>query len=466
MGLPLVAKNPYSSRNDLPFVRQPRRVLVITFDYLPMQVVGTLRPAGLAKYLGEFGWYPIVLTRSVDGRCPGQANIIETGYRDLKTEIKTRLHLDGRRSLHEQLGLPIAAKPKVLPLHSRLIHFVEKILIYPDPAKGWIPFTASAIADLARAQQVDAVISTAPPFTAHMVGAKAKQLLGCPWIADYRDLWNTDRQTCSRDATGLLAMLRRRTERNVVNTADVLVTVSEAWADRLRQRFPSHNALCISNGFDEDDFAGGTCELTRTFTISHTGQLYEGRRDPSLLFETIYELLAEGKLLREHVRLRFYGPIEPFLPRLVTKFELGGIVELHGIVPRTQAIKIQRESQLLLLLAWSHPAETGCYTAKIYEYLASRRPVLAIGGGRGCVKQLLDETGAGVHVISKPELRKVLIEAYWEFRKHGSVRYCGSPAMIAKYSHREMAHNYARLLDSLACRRSNSSQGSTPLLRS
>lgn len=423
-------------------------VLLVAFDYPPAPVVGAIRPAGLAKYLPRFGWTPLVVTTRIEGVDRSAPGFIETEYCDLLDKIRQWLHLDRNRSVHEQLGLPLTSVPRRELLHTRLLSAVKALITYPEQQKAWIPFAMKAIAEVGRMHQVHAIISTAPPFASHMVASRASRLLGCRWIADYRDLWNMDEMT-SAEATGIAALVRSRTEQKVLRNADALVTVSSPWANRLHRRYPRKRIACISNGFDEAERAGAHCELTRTFTVTHTGQLYQGRRDPTELLEVVRELIAEGTLARDRIRIRFYGPIDHFLPPMVTQLQLQDVVEIRGPVPRTDALQLQRESQLLLLLPWWNPDSDGIIPAKVFEYLAAARPILAVGGACGALTQLLSETKAGVHALSKPDIKKALTGAYRQFRQSQKVRYEGDERAIRKYTHEQMAHKFATLLDSV-----------------
>jgi glycosyltransferase involved in cell wall biosynthesis len=424
------------------------RVLLIAFAYPPATLVGALRPAGLVKYLPKFGWFPIVITPRLDGFCRSEPDVVETDNQDLISEWKKKFHFNRDRPLHEQLGLPLASGPKATLLHTRVLRGVKTFLTYPDEWKGWIPFALGGIAELACKHRVDAIISTAPPFASHMVAARAKRLLGCPWIADYRDLWNVDPVTL-QPATGIVAAIRKRTELKVVREADAIVTVSNPWANRLRCEYPDHEVVCINNGFDEDEVPASPSSLTSTFTMTHTGQLYRGRRDPSGILRAVQELIVEGVMSREDVRLRFYGPVEQFLLALVRKFELDEVVEIHDPVPRQEALQLQRESQLLILLPWWSPEDSGVLTAKVYEYLASGRPILAVCGGHGAITELLQETRSGSHAVLPSEIKEALKDAYFDFKQYGYVRYRGNEEAVRKYTHREMARKFAQLLSSM-----------------
>ena len=421
-----------------------RRILLIAFYYPPVRAVGSVRPAALAKYLPRFGWEPIVLTPALKGARRQSRLVIETGYRDVLQDWKDRLRLNRNTGVHEQLGLPLAKRPGATLPHTRLLSFAKYLLTYPDPCKGWIPSALDALRDISR-QNLDiaAIVTTSPPISSHLIGRHAKVMLGCPWIADFRDLWTQNLGTHS------LRHLQVGLEKRTLRDADALVTVSDPWSSRLQNHHPGKRIHTITNGFDPDDYSTPPPVLTRSFSITYTGNLYYTQRDPTLLFEAVRDVIQEGLLPADALCIRFYGVIEPWLPILVEKYGLSKVVELNAPIPRAAAIEHQRESQILLVLPWSDPSETGHHSAKLFEYFAAARPILAVGGSRGVLTEALAETGAGVHALSKAQVRDFLLSAYAEYKKCAHVCYRGDGQAIERYSHPEMARKFAEVLDTL-----------------
>jgi glycosyltransferase involved in cell wall biosynthesis len=422
-----------------------RRVLLIVNWYPPSEMVAAVRPAALAKYLPQFGWEAVVLTPKRQGVRRQSKLVIETENRDLLADWKARFGLDRKKSIHERFGLAVADKPGKVLLHTRALEYAKYLLTYPDPTKGWVPFALKSVEELRRQNQdISAIVTSSPPISCHLIGQRAKTILGCPWIADFRDLWT---QNLGQSAPGFL---QGGLEKRTLKHADVLVAVSVPWASRLQERYPEKKICTISNGFDPDDYSSPAPPLTRDFTISYTGQLYQDRRDPSVLFEVLQDLLKEGRISAGDLRVRFYGPREAWLPPLIKKYGLDATAELHGPTPRNEVMVHQRESQLLLVLPWNDPRETGHHSAKLFEYFAAERPILAVGGSRGVLTQTLEETHAGVHALSKGQLREFLLSAYAEYKKYGHVSYSADRQAVDQYSHPEMARSYARLLDGIA----------------
>lgn len=437
-------------------------VLIIAYYYPPCRESGAIRPFGLAKYLGDAGWNALVLTPRLDRA--GSEGLRETEYVDVISQWKRRLGLHPERALRQQLKIASASGAADIGKQrgGDLIKQLRWLLTYPDPLKGWYPYAVNEIKKLRETTRIDAIVSTSPPIVAQIIGASAKRMLGCPWIADFRDLWNTDDETFE-DRGGIVGAVQARTEKKMLAGADMLVTVSDPWANQLRARYPNKRVETITNAFDPDEIATGQCDLTPKFTITHTGMLYEGRRDPSLLLQVLRDLIDAGEIKEKDLLLRFYGPVEPFLIPLLKRHGMERVSEVSGPVPRPEVLKLQRESQLLLLLSWSGPNENGVHTGKVFEYLAARRPILGIGGIRGVMTELLEETDAGVHVLSTERLRQYLLNAYREFRQSGGVKYRGNSEVISKYSHPGMARSFAALLNEVTARNKSLGPSLAPL---
>ena len=421
------------------------RVLLITFCYPPTEVIGSVRPAALAKYLPQFGWETIVLTPKVK-QLRSDPQVIETAYHDVFGGFKTRLGLDKGRSMHEQFRLPVSSKPGAGFLHTRVLEIGRYLVGYPDPTRGWIPFASQAIENLGqRHERIDAIVTTSPPITVHLIGAQARKLLGCPWIADLRDLWTQN----LANPNPVLNRLQTGLEKRTLKQADALVTVSNPWAGRLQRTHASKNVSTITNGFDPDDFAQLPKKLTEKFTITYAGRLYQGGRNPEVLFEVLRKLVDQNVIDPRLVQVRFYGQAEPWLKELVEQYRLEELVEIFGLVTRSESLQRQAESQVLLLLGWADPRETGQHSGKFFEYLGAARPILAIGGSRGVLTEALEETQAGVHALSREQVRNFLVTAYGEFKVKGYVPYRGEQAAINQYTHLRMARQFADLLNSV-----------------
>ena len=429
-----------------------KKVLIIAYRFPPKSSIGSVRSGGLAKYLPDYGWQPIILTPAMPERSNRTLNfnvkLIETKYLDVLSTWRKRLGLNPDRSVTIQNQLGTAALNKK---HSNLIkffiNFINNLITYPDEQKGWYPFAIKEAEEFLQKERVDAIISTSSPVTSHLIANYLKKKFNIPWIADFRDLW-TQNHYVSHNF--IRKSIERRLELKTLSLADALVTVSEPWAHKLRNLHKTKQVLCITNGFDPDNIKDTTVHLPPKFTITYTGKIYPGKQDISLLFRAVRQLLLEEKAQEEDFEIHFYGPDKERIESQAKIHCLQNIVKCHGQVSREVALNSQRSSQLLLLLIWDDKREPGVIPAKIFEYLASQRPILAAGGVSGSAAEILCETGAGVHATNMEDVKQFLLKCYRDFKLKGKVSYLGQKDNLLKYSHKEMAQKYAHVLSTLS----------------
>uniref|UniRef100_A0A7C2K557 Glycosyltransferase subfamily 4-like N-terminal domain-containing protein n=1 Tax=candidate division WOR-3 bacterium TaxID=2052148 RepID=A0A7C2K557_UNCW3 len=435
-----------------------KKVLIVSF-HSPLSTlsIGSLRVRGLAKYLPEYNWEPVVLTVISPGEPDSRLRVIQTPYPgDVKSNIKQKLGLNPETPAGEQVTFlkKIYTKEDFIFLvkFATLIRkALTEILEYPDGQKRWYPLALDKGIKLLSSESFDAIISSSPPPTCHLIARDLKRKFKIPWVADLRDLW-----TQNHHFTGFSPIRRtigRQLELKTLSLADALVTVSDPLAQKLRTLHKLKPVYTITNGFDPDEVKEKP--ITKEFSITYTGNIFTGRQNPEPLFRALSELIAENQIKRECVKIRFYAGWDycsycyHWVEKDIRKYNLEGVVSLYPKVPREIALDKQRESQILLLLNWTDPKERGIYTGKLFEYLAAKRPILAIGGPRSVVTELLEETRAGVHPLNYEELKKVLLEFYNEYKTYGYVPYKGNEEKISKYSHREMARRFADVLNTV-----------------
>lgn len=425
-------------------VENRKKVLLITDSFPPRPGGAALRMRGLAKYLPRYGWDATVLTVDLPGDPDERYRVIQVPYPgDVTDLIKMKLGLNPREGLQDQIGIPDHLSLAKDPITGKIIKRIEGWLTYPDQKRRWKPVADAAIQDFLSRETFHALVSSSPPEITHLIAEKASREFGIPWVADFRDLW-TGNHYYPYDA--LRKFFDRRLEKQTLEAASALVTVSEPLCRTLRYQHRHKMVVPITNGYDPDEIISS--ELHKEFSITYTGKLYQGKRDPELLFKVIFELLEEKKI-RDDLMINFYGPRMYWVDVLIKKYGLENIAFQQGTVDRTIAVGEQRSSQILLSLNWDNPKDEGVYTGKIFEYLAAKRPVLALGGPRGVVSELLEETGAGVHLRTESDLKRTIISWYQEYRETGSVAYHGNEK-IYDYSHEKMAGRYADILNSLS----------------
>lgn len=422
-----------------------KKVLIIGFLHPYTISGGSFRTLPLAKYLLKFGWEPVVLTPILREKVDVPFRVVETDYTDAlafwKKLFGFKVGADVKSEVINRSG--IGLKKTVLDF---LMTRAGEILNYPDSYRGWQPFALAAAEKLLKEEEFG-VMLTCHPTISHIIGARLKQKHNIPWIADFPDLWS---QNHNYGYSSLRRIIDKRLEKKTLRKADVLTTVSEPWADKLRVIHKNNREICsITHGYNPAKVNLPPVKLTNNLTITYTGTIYGKRQKPSKLFAALKELLAEESINPKDIEVRFFGDKLEWLEDEIYNYSLSGIVKQYGLLNPDLVPAKQKESQILLSLKWEDVKESGWHSGKIYDYLAARRPVLAIGGFKDVISELLEETKAGIFAPDVQSIKDALKKMYFEYKQKGFISYTGVEQELNKYSHYEMSRKFANLLDEL-----------------
>lgn len=419
-----------------------KKVLIITFHFPPSLAIGARRPFGIAKYLPKYGWEPIVLTPKIPGDQPEGIRVITTDCRDIIASLKSRLMFNTKKGLHKQFALSVSNSHNRSTWKRKVIGSLKEMV---SIKMDWYKFALESGSKFLDTERIDAIISTSPPISTHLIAKRLKKNYKIPWIADVRDPWS---QSMYRDRPYFIRYFEKRFEFKVLSDADILVTVTNPMIDILKELHKDKQIVCITNGYDENEFSKLQIKLTDKFTITYTGLLHNGKRDPEPLFKALSELINENKINRDLIEIRFYVQDEIWLLEEVKKYKLEGIVHINEYVPRDEVLKKQCESQLLLILRWDDKNEEIFCPGKIYEYLGAKRPIIVIGYPGGVVQDIIEKTNAGKLTKDINDLKKVIMKYYHEFVESGEIK-CHSNSNIKNYTYDLIAKRYSDILNNL-----------------
>lgn len=392
------------------------RILLISYFFPPYNAIGAVRLGKTAKYLTRMGHDVRVITAAdqpLQPTLPVEIPAERVVYtRWVNANRPAELLLGGRQK--------VTARGYVPPSSSGLMRWgfgvarsVYKGVLVPDEQIGWYPFAVRAALELAGGWRPDVVYASAMPLTSLLVAHRVAARLGVPWIAELRDLW-TDNHYVRHHPWR--RALEQRMERRVLGSAAGLVTMSEPWAQLLRDRY-GKPAAAVSNGFDPADFPAPAPPQDDTLRIVYTGMIYRGKRDPMPLFAALRLLGDEAA----GVRVRFYGRYLDMIHEMAAEQGVEALVETHDQLPYSDALRSQAEADLLLLLMWDDPRERGLFPGKVFEYIGARRPILGIGPTEGVVAEMLRERGLGVMVNDPQSIAARLREWIAAKRRDGAI---------------------------------------------
>ncbi len=387
----------YLYRKEFLFRFCMKKVLIITYYWPPSGGAGVQRWLKFAKYLPEYGWQPVILT--VDPRYASYPQRDES----LAAEIHPDCLVYHTKSFELYNLYKLISGKKEVPyggfaneskegLLQKISKFLRGNFLLPDPRKGWNKYALKKAIELIHEFNIETVVTTSPPHSTQLIGLKLKQKLKLRWIADLRDPWTDIYYYNQFKHTALARKIDLKYERQVVENADLLITVSED----VKRIFAEKSALpvaaktvVIPNGFDEEDFSISNIPAETQKIMTYTGTISESY-DVDCLMEALSRL---DQKLKAQLLIRFVGKVPQ---SVVQKFRSSGVeLELVGYVNHPKSIEYLLRSDLLLLVIPKVANNRGILTGKFFEYLASRKPILAIGPTDGDLAKIIQETNCG-----------------------------------------------------------------------
>lgn len=431
----------------------PKKVLLLAYYYPPLGGIGSQRSQKFARYLPDYGWTPIVVTPRDgsyfvdptldDGRANG-VEIVRTPSPNPVAALK-RAATATFNGQYPTANGNAAARGALMEWVARAVRTFAYI---PDGQVGWLPYATRAARQIFDRHDVDAIYSTSYPVTAHVAAARLKSETGKPWIADFRDLWTENHY--SDYTSGFRKRLDQVLESNMLDSADVLVTVSEPLARTLRSLTRGRKRVeVIGNGFDSHDFADIPRIRPDRWTITYVGTFYGAKQDPSVFMEALGRLIDSGKVLRSDLQFNIVGERDSFVGDLVRRYGMEDVTTFTGFVPHGESLRHQVSSSLLLLVLHREMANPGVTTGKLYEYLGSGTPILAIVPPHFEAARIINETRAGVSIEATDPagIERCLLDSYYQFKTEKDQR--RDAVDLSAYERKTGAARLAELLNEL-----------------
>ena len=431
-----------------------KRVLIITYYWPPSGGSGVQRWLKMSKYLPEYGWQPVIYTtenaeypiidHSLEKDVAPNIEVIRRPITEPYSAYKKFLGINKDETV--KMGF-IQEKEKSKSWKSDLTLWVRGNFFIPDARCGWVKPSVRFMKEYLNEHPVDAIISTGPPHSMHLIALKLKEALGLPWIADFRDPWTEIDYYNDLHLTAWADRKHHRLEQEVLTKADKVVTVAPDGARRLG-RLGNRNVRTIYNGFDRDDDTQMPVNLSEQFTITYLGVLSK-IQNPSNLWQALSELIKEDSGFDKSLKINMIGQIDSTVVSSIDENGLTQHVAYSPYMPHDQVSAVHRSSTLLLLLLMpdSEPRAKGLLTGKLFEYMASGRPILCIGPEDGDAARILRETGAGQTVSfgDKEKMKDILQDLYQKYLDKDLPD--NTSEEVEKYSRKAMTLLYSKLLN-------------------
>ncbi len=369
---------------------RPEKVLIITYYWPPSGGAGVQRWLKFTKYLPSSGWLPVVLTVKPEYAAYPFRDLSLYGEIPLDVEVhRTKAMNYFALYNKDQSKIPHAgfASGNEKGLRSKISRFIRGNFFIPDPRRGWNRFAFRKACELIKAENITHVITTSPPHSTQLIGLRLKRRFSqINWVADMRDPW-TDIYYYDMFKPSLPArMLDRQMEMNVLTRADTVITVGQTLASILAGKAENieRKIHVLPNGFDEEDFEGIVPTLPEEFTITYVGTL-----SPAYPVKGLIEAINEVRSGGRQVKMKFVGTVPEPVQELFQADGDGKGPEFIQYCEHPAAIKHMMDSSLLLLIIPDHPSNRSILTGKIFEYMATEKPILFLGPEDGDAARLL-----------------------------------------------------------------------------
>jgi glycosyltransferase involved in cell wall biosynthesis len=377
-----------------------KRVLIITYYWPPSGGGGVMRWLKMSKYLPELGWQPVIFTPENPDPSVYDESLI--GEVHPATEI-IRLPIWEPYGIYRRItGKNNAARFKAGyiseasrgNLKERLSVFLRGNFLIPDPRIFWVRPALRFLSRYLKANPVDLIITTGPPHSMHLIGlGLKKKIKTTPWLADFRDPWTEIDFYHRLKLTWLADKIHRSLEKKVLKQADIITTVSPLFKSGL-ERISGRKIDLVYNGYDPEDFNFNISTDAQHFTISHYGA-FNRDRNPSALWIAMGNLAKENPDFARMLRIQLIGQNDESILMDLNHNGLIDNLQQIGHLPHREGLQLLSKSQLLLLPLNEAPTVMGILPGKMYEYIALRRPILAIGPPEADFARILNETKAG-----------------------------------------------------------------------
>lgn len=426
------------------------RILLVTHCFPPLNKVGALRMYHWAKYWALEGNDIFVITTQkyhFDG--PMDLDLLKPD----KIFVNSISYLpffgkgEGKVSNKYEMGNNHHTSISNTDLFKQFIRNCRRYIgSLFDIHDLWIRPATKAGLNLIQNHPIDIIVSSYGPPSSHIVASKIKKKhIKIPWIADYRDLWTFNPIA---NAKAPFKWIEKKIEFSTVGKyADVITTVSKPLANNLLSRF-NKKTLVIENGFDPEEFYfSDRTEYLRNdinyCNIVYTGTIYPGYQDPTPLFNTVLTLHQEGLLDTVKFQIIFYGERSAYLENLIKLKRVEKWVKIKGHINRKDILNVLLNSSALLFLDWCDVNNSGIITGKIFEYMASGRPILSIGNNRDSESnKIIEDTGIGLACgFDEGKIKEFILDLI----KNGS--WSGYFPNLDKISYYSRKNQAKRLLD-------------------
>ena len=425
---------------------ETKKLLIITYYWPPAGGPGVQRWLKFVKYLPDFNIQPIVfipenptypiIDEGLESEVSDNAIILKNkifepyGFASFFGKNKTK-----------KISSGIIPNQKKQSLLEKTLLWVRGNLFIPDARFLWVKPSVKYLKKYIQENNIDTIVTSGPPHSLHLIGLQLKKELTIKWLADFRDPWTTIGYHKALKLSSYAEKKHKALEATVLNSADTIIVTSKTTKTEF-QAITSRPIEVITNGYDIEKVDKQV--LDEKFTLAHIGS-FLSERNPRILWQALQELVTENENFKNDFQLKLIGAVSQEVLDTISEFKLTNYVLNLGYVSHQEAIEHQRKSQVLLLIEINSEDTKSIIPGKLFEYMVSERPIIAIGPEGSDFAEIITSTNTGVFFTynEKEKLKALLLEYYQEYQnKNLKVNAVG----LQKYFRKSLTEQLAKLI--------------------
>ena len=425
-----------------------KKILIITYYWPPAGGPGVQRWLKFVKYLPDFSIQPIVYIPENPTYPIVDENLVNE-VSDKAIVLKNKIFEPYQiasflsKNKTKKISSGIIPNKKKQSFLDKTFLWIRGNLFIPDARVFWVKPSVSYLEKYIVENNIDTIITSGPPHSLHLIGLELKQKLNLKWFADFRDPWTTIGYHKSLRLSSFAAKKHKSLEHQVLNSADTIIVTSKTTKTEF-EAITTKPIAVITNGYDTEQVEKQT--LDSKFSLAHIGSFLSAR-NPLILWESLTELIQEIPDFKSHLEIKLIGAVSQEVLETINQFGLKPYLNNLGYVPHNEAIAHQRKSQVLLLIEIDSEETKSIIPGKLFEYLVSNRPIIAIGPQDSDFAEIISNTNTGVFLkySEKMKLKSVILDFYNQFLE-GKLQSNG--VGLQKYSRKSLTKELAQLIQS------------------
>lgn len=422
-----------------------KKVLIISYYWIPAGGPGVQRWLKFVKYLPDFGIEPVVYIPENPTYPIVDPNLTED-FKQLtllKHPIKEPYRLASffSKNKTQKISAGIIPNKRKQSLLDKILLYIRGNYFIPDARISWVKPSIAYLEKYIQEHQIETIITTGPPHSMHLIGMGLKENLNIKWIADFRDPWTSIVYHKDLMLSEKAEQKHKELEFKVLNSADQIIVTSPSTKVEFAQLTPKPIEV-ITNGYDVEQIERQP--LDEKFTVAHIGS-FLSERNPRILWKALKEICKENAKFRDDFRLKLIGVVSNEVMDTIKEFRLDNYVQNFGYVSHRESVIEQRRSQMLLLIESDSEETKMILPGKLYEYMASHRPILAIANEQSDIRNIITSTNTGVF-CSYDELEKVKETILNYYKQYQEESLKTSPIGLQHYSRKNLTAQLSKLI--------------------